>query len=47
MKRLDGGIIQVLAGTRYVPRKYWNGAVRQAVLAAVSEPAVGLTSIGH
>jgi len=40
VRRLDGGIVQVLAGTRYVPRKYWNRAVRQAVLTAVSEPAV-------
>lgn len=41
VKRLEGGIIQVLAGTRYVPRKYWNGAVRRAVLAAVPQPATG------
>ena len=30
---LEGGIIQVFTGDRYVPRKYWNEAVRQAVLA--------------
>jgi len=41
VKRLEGGIIQVLAGTRYVPRKYWNGAARQAVFAAVPQPATG------
>jgi hypothetical protein len=35
VKCLDGGIIQVFTGDRYVPRKYWNEAVRQAVLANV------------
>ena len=35
VKCLDGGIIQVLTGDQYVPRKYWNEAVRQAVLAKV------------
>lgn len=35
VKCLDGGIIQVFTGNRYVPRKYWNEAVRRAVLAKV------------
>ena len=34
-KRLPGGVIQVLADHKYVPRKYWNEAVRKAVLAPV------------
>ena len=41
VKRLEGGIIQVLAGTRYVPKKYWNQAARRAVLTAVPQPAAG------
>ena len=35
VKCLEGGIVQVFTGDRYVPRKYWNEAVRQAVLAKV------------
>ena len=38
VKRLDGGVIQVFAGHRYVPRRYWNDAVRRALLAAVPSP---------
>ncbi len=38
VKRLDGGIIQVFVGRRYIPRRFWNAAVRKAVLTAV--PAV-------
>ncbi len=37
VKRLPGGVIQVFAGRRYVPRRFWNEAARRAVLA--SEPA--------
>ena len=36
VKRLNGGTIQVFTGQRYVPRQFWNEAVRQAVLSAVS-----------
>ena len=39
IKRLEGGIIQVFAGHRYVPRRFWNAAVRKAVLAAVPRGA--------
>ena len=35
VKGLDGGIIQVFAGHRFVPRKFWNEAVRRVVLASV------------
>jgi len=38
VKRLDGGVIQVFAGHRYVPRRFWNDAVRRAVLAGVPSP---------
>ena len=38
VKRLSGGIIQAFAGQRYVPRRFWNDAVRAAVLAAVPRP---------
>lgn len=33
VKFLEGGIVQVFTGDRYVPRKYWNEAVRRAVVA--------------
>ncbi|MFV1968315.1 MAG: hypothetical protein ACC628_23060, partial [Pirellulaceae bacterium] len=39
VKRLDGGVIQVFATHQYVPRRFWNDAVRQAVLAPVDESA--------
>jgi len=35
IKRLQGGTIQVFAEHRYVPRKFWNEAIRRAVLAAI------------
>ncbi|MGD8239264.1 MAG: hypothetical protein PVH68_11965 [Armatimonadota bacterium] len=38
IRRLSGGIIQVFAQDEYVPRRFWNDAVREAVLAAVPEP---------
>ena len=38
IKRLNGGIIQVFAGDKYVPRQFWNDAVRKAVLAADQRP---------
>lgn len=38
VKCLDGGIIQVLAGHRYVPRKFWNAAVREKVLSSIQHP---------
>jgi hypothetical protein len=41
VKRLEGGIIQVLAGHRYVPRRYWNAVARQAVLASPPPPETG------
>jgi len=38
VKRLDGGVIQVLADHRCVPRRFWNAAVRKVVLAAIAKP---------
>ena len=38
VKRLDGGVIQVFAGHRYVPRRFWNDAVRRALLAEITSP---------
>ncbi len=38
VKCLNGGIIQVFAGHKYVPRRYWNAAVRKAVLASRLRP---------
>ncbi|MBL7222658.1 MAG: hypothetical protein ISS72_02280 [Candidatus Brocadiae bacterium] len=38
IKRLSGGIVQVFAGHKYVPRKYWNDVVRRTVLAPVQRP---------
>ena len=38
VRRLKGGIIQVFAAHRYVPRRFWSDAARKAVLAAVEPP---------
>jgi len=35
IKRLSGGIIEVFAEGEYVPRRFWNDAVKKAVLAPV------------
>ena len=47
VKCLDGGIIQVFTGRRYVPRRFWNATVRKAVLAAVPRPDPSGTGGGN
>jgi hypothetical protein len=39
IRRLSGGIIQAFAEHEYVPRRFWNDAVREAILAAVQPPS--------
>ena len=38
INRLSGGIVQVFAEGEYVPRRFWNDAVRKAALASVPRP---------
>jgi len=38
IKRLNGGVIQVFSDHTYVPRKYWNAAVRNTLLQSTERP---------